>query len=42
MNRTAKTLAATLLALGLAVSGVAVGGADSEVTAVGSTGCCKN
>lgn len=42
MNRIAKAVAAALLAIGLAVVGLPLGGGPGGATInVGSTGCCK-
>ena len=41
MNRTLKALAATLMALGLVVVGLPLGGGGGATTNVGSSGCCR-
>ncbi|WP_256436021.1 hypothetical protein [Actinotalea soli] len=41
MNRTTKIVSTALLTLGLAVVGLPVPGDAVTVTAIGSTGCCK-
>ena len=40
MNRIAQALAAAVLSLGIAVAGLPLDGTAS-VTAIGSSGCCK-
>ena len=41
MNRTTKVVSTALLTLGLAVVGLPAAGDVVTVTAIGSTGCCK-